>query len=398
MSSKYGYIGYGPDTSPVIVAKQVFSPTGVQTNFTFAAGYQIGYLDVYVNGARQIEGQDFSATDTSTVGLTTSAESGDVLELVAYKAYNLTIPNAPGNFSVGGNLDVTGIINATTFSGNASSATYANSAGIASTATAAATAYGLTGSPNITVGTVTGNLTGTASTATAAGTAYGLTGSPNITVGNITGTTATFTNLTVNGTQTIINTQILDVSDKNIGIGSTSTPSDALADGAGLTIYGTTNKTLTYNDTKKALETNIVWAPNETRVITGAEKVYRTSGNTVNLAYNSLSANVGYTTNPSGEVTLNVTGIPTSSDFDDYSITFAVIINSTGTARTCTAINLNGVSRTIRWAGGSLASATSGVTTTTGHAIYNFTGINTVGSASTTENYQVFGIVSGGFF
>ena len=108
MSSKYGYIGYGPDTSPVVVAKQVFSPTGVQTNFTFAAGYQIGYLDVYVNGARQIEGQDFSATDTSTVGLSTAAQSGDVLELVAYKAYNLATPSAVGNFTVGGNLVVTG--------------------------------------------------------------------------------------------------------------------------------------------------------------------------------------------------------------------------------------------------------------------------------------------------
>ena len=108
MSSKYGYIGYGPDTSPVVVAKQVFSPTGVQTNFTFAAGYQIGYLDVYLNGARQIEGQDFSATDTSTVGLSTAAQSGDVLELVAYKAYNLATPSAVGSFSVGGNLVVTG--------------------------------------------------------------------------------------------------------------------------------------------------------------------------------------------------------------------------------------------------------------------------------------------------
>jgi len=38
------------------------------------------------------------------------------------------------------------------------------------------------------------------------------------------------------------------------------------------------------------------------------------------------------------------------------------------------------------------------VTTTTGYTIQSFTGINTVGSASTTTNYEVFGIVSGGFF
>ena len=92
-------------------------------------------------------------------------------------------------------------------------------------------------------------------------------------------------NLTVNGTQTVINTTTLDISDKTVGIGSTSAPSDSLADGAGIVVYGTTNKTLTYNNTKKALETNIPWAPNETRVVTGAEKVFRTSGNTINLSY-----------------------------------------------------------------------------------------------------------------
>jgi len=66
---------------------------------------------------------------------------------------------------------VTGVITATTFVGALT--------GTASTATAAATAYGLTGSPNITVGTVTGNLTGNAT---------GLSGTPNITVGFITAT------------------------------------------------------------------------------------------------------------------------------------------------------------------------------------------------------------------
>jgi hypothetical protein len=46
-------------------------------------------------------------------------------------------------------------------------------------------------------------------------------------------------NLTVNGTQTIINTNVLDVADKNIGIASTATKlSDAALDGAGITIYG----------------------------------------------------------------------------------------------------------------------------------------------------------------
>ena len=263
--------------------------------------------------------------------------------------------------------------------------------------------YAITGAGGVNVtGIITatsfiGALTGTASTATAAATAYGLTGSPNITVGTVTGSAATFTNLTVNGTQTIINTTSLEITDKNIGIGSTSSPSDALADGAGLTIYGTTNKTLTYNDTKKALETNVAWATTETRFISVAEKHVIASGNTVTLTYNGASSNIGLTTNPSGDITLAVVGIPTSSDFNSHTLTFSVFVNQTGTARTCTAVTLNGYNATIRWAGGSLSAAISGVTTTSGMDIFNFTGINTVGSASTTANYYVLGVVNGGF-
>ena len=257
--------------------------------------------------------------------------------------------------------------------------------------------YGANATGIVTATGFVGGLTGTASTATAAATAYGLSGSPNITVNNVVAAAGTFTNLTVNGTQTIINTTQLEVADKNIGIGSTSSPTDALADGSGITIYGTTNKTLTYNDTKKALETNVAWATTETRLISVAEKITRINGNTASLVYNGASSNIGLCTNPSGDITLVVTGIPTSSDFDNHSVSFGVMVSQTGTARSCTAVTLNGYSTTIRWAGGSLSAATSGVTTTSGMDIYNFTGINTIGSASTTANYYVLGVVNGGF-
>jgi hypothetical protein len=215
--------------------------------------------------------------------------------------------------------------------------------------------------------------------------------------GNIVGSAATFTDLTVNGTQTIINTTSLEVSDKTIGIGSTSTPSDALVDGAGIIVYGDTNKSITYNNTKRAFETNVAWATTDTRFINVSEKLVRIDGNTVDIAYNSNSANIGLCTNSSGDITLNVTGIPTDSSFDNHTVSFSVIVSQIGSARTCTAVTLNGVSGTIHWSGGSLASALAGVTTTNGYDIYNFTGINTVGSASTTSNYVVFGSVSGGF-
>jgi len=54
-------------------------------------------------------------------------------------------------------------------------------------------------------------------------------------------------------------------------------------------------------------------------------------------------------------------------------------------------------SKVIKWAGGSLSASISGVTTVRGYDIYNFVGINTIGSASTTTNYEVLGVVNGGF-
>ena len=104
-----GYLGRVPGNSAVIVAKQVHQPTGVQTDFTFASGYTVGYMDCYINGSRLIEPDDYTAADGSTVGLTTAATNGDVLELVAYKAFNVgNVTDAGANFTVGQNLTVTG--------------------------------------------------------------------------------------------------------------------------------------------------------------------------------------------------------------------------------------------------------------------------------------------------
>jgi hypothetical protein len=128
-----------------------------------------------------------------------------------------------------------------------------------------------------------------------------------------------------------------------------------------------------------------------------AEKTTVINGNTVNLVYNTGGGNVAICTNPTGNITLNITGIPTDSNFNNNSLSFSVIVQNTGTARSCTAVNLNGVSETILWFGGSLSSAISGVTTTTGYDIYSFVGINTIGSAATTSNYIVLGNVNGGY-
>ena len=114
MADKTGYIGRNPGDSSVIIAKQYYTAAGIQTDFSFSAGYTVGYLDVYLNGIRLVSPNDYSATDGGTVGLTTYAIAGDTLELVAYKAFNVgNVSNAGGNFNVGQNLTVGGNSNVT---------------------------------------------------------------------------------------------------------------------------------------------------------------------------------------------------------------------------------------------------------------------------------------------
>ncbi len=119
MAQNHGYIGRAPGDSTVIIARQEYTASGVTTDFTFTSGYTVGYVDVYLNGARLIEATDYTATDGSIVSLTAAAQDQDVLELVAYKAFNVgNVTNATGNFTVGGNLTVDG-----TMSGDGSTLT-----------------------------------------------------------------------------------------------------------------------------------------------------------------------------------------------------------------------------------------------------------------------------------
>lgn len=58
--------------------------------------------------------------------------------------------------------------------------------------------------------------------------------------------------LTVNGTTTTINTQDLLVKDKNIEMGVVDTPTDVTADGGGITLKGSTDKTINWIDATDA--------------------------------------------------------------------------------------------------------------------------------------------------
>ena len=142
MPDRNGYIGRAPSDSSVQVARQSFTASGITTDFTFSSGYTPGYFDIYINGVKMIEGSDYASSDGSTFSiLNGGASDGDVLEAVAYKAFNAATVTNASDLTVSGNLTVNG---SATFAGAGTSVSFAT------------TAFNLSGSPDITVRNITG--------------------------------------------------------------------------------------------------------------------------------------------------------------------------------------------------------------------------------------------------
>jgi hypothetical protein len=138
------------------------------------------------------------------------------------------------------------------------------------------------------------------------------------------------------------------------------------------------------------------------RLASVSDKVTVVTGTGVTLAYNSGGGNVAVVYNASGPITLNVTGVPTTSDFNDRSLNFAVIVRQGTTGYGCSSLVLNGVTFNSTAAVGvstriSYPSGTVSTASTSGYDIFNFIGINTTGSASTVTNYNFISIKNGDF-
>ena len=69
-------------------------------------------------------------------------------------------------------------------------------------------------------------------------------------------------NLTVSGTTTSVDTVNLEVKDKNIDLAKTSSPTDANADGGGITLKGTTDKTIVWENDTNQWNVNQKWTEN----------------------------------------------------------------------------------------------------------------------------------------
>ena len=90
--------------------------------------------------------------------------------------------------------------------------------------------------------------------------------------------------MTVNGTTTTINSTTLTVDDKNIEMGSVSSPSDTTADGGGITLKGATDKTIIWDNA------NDNWTSNQDFNI-ATDKVFKVN-NVSTLTATALGAAV----------------------------------------------------------------------------------------------------------
>jgi len=161
---------------------------------------------------------------------------------------------------------------------------------------------------------------------------------PVITGGvGITGTTTIAGDLTVTGTTTNINTTNLVVEDKNIVLADVATPTDVTADGGGITLKGTTDKSLNWVDATDA------WTSSEDfNLLTG--KTYEINGTAVLSSTQVLGKTIG------GTSAGDIADISTSQTLTNKTLTSPVLttpsisnINAKGDVLVGTADNTLGI-------------------------------------------------------
>ncbi len=187
------------------------------------------------------------------------------------------------------------------------------------------------------------NITGACTATSFVGDGSGLTGVAS--TDNIqTATDATFLanvsiggSLTVDGTFTRINTQVLDIEDKTVGVASTSAKTSATQNGAGLVMYGQTDVNFTYDVDKAAV---------------GLSTGLSVSGFVTATSAKLDSATIG-TINYLGPEGVNVSGAVTATSFSGDGSALTGVISGidvqasgslTGTAST--ALNFTGATIT----------------------------------------------------
>ena len=97
--SSGGFINAGSSVNGT-ADRYKYTATASQTTFTGAddntntLAYDAGFLDVYLNGIKLVNGSDFTASSGTSIVLATGASASDILEVIAYGTFQLA------NFSI----------------------------------------------------------------------------------------------------------------------------------------------------------------------------------------------------------------------------------------------------------------------------------------------------------
>ena len=97
--SSGGFINAGSSVNGT-ADRYKYTATASQTTFTGAddntntLAYDAGFLDVYLNGIKLVNGSDFTASSGTSIVLTVGASASDILEVIAYGTFQLA------NFSI----------------------------------------------------------------------------------------------------------------------------------------------------------------------------------------------------------------------------------------------------------------------------------------------------------
>ena len=211
------YIGAEPDGMGK-AQRFTFTASGGETVVSadddgIPIGYTAGQVSVYLNGVKLVvgTGKDCQATNGSTITGLSALAADDVIEVVALSIFSATTVEGTALISTG----ETGGSKFLREDGDGTSSWQ------------------------------TAGILGISST--------GATSSDTVTLAG---------HLTVNGTTTTINSTTLTVDDKNIEMGSVASPTDSTADGGGITLKGTTDKTIVWENDTNQWNINQKWSEN----------------------------------------------------------------------------------------------------------------------------------------
>jgi hypothetical protein len=89
--------------------RQTFTATAGQTSFTVTGGYDAGFADVYLNGAKLVNGTDVIVSSGTAVVLATGAAANDIVDVVAYGAFSVANTVAKTGDTMSGQLNAPSI-------------------------------------------------------------------------------------------------------------------------------------------------------------------------------------------------------------------------------------------------------------------------------------------------